>query len=343
MIIPVRDGGEAFRLCLEALSRSSRKPDEIIVVDDSSADTSRETALHFGALVLDQAGGPFGPAAARNRGAQAAASDLLVFVDADIAVHADSLAKLEDYANKNPEIAAFFGSYDDAPSSQSTVSLYKNLEHHYVHQHSRQEAGTFWAGIGAIRKEPFLRVGGFDEGYNRPSIEDIQLGIRLKQAGYRIWLCADVQGKHLKRWSFMSMLRSDIADRAVPWTRLILSSAKIPSDLNLNLASRLSALLAWIFVISLFAGLEKSLLWTVSALSIVLLILLNINLYRLFHQRGSWIFVIGAFGLHLFYFLYSSFLFGLLTLEYLVRNGLSLQNDGRHRVSVKRGTSDDRG
>ena len=339
----MHNGGEAFRLCLEALSRSSRKPDEIIVVDDSSADTSKEVALHFGALVLDLAGGPFGPAAARNRGAQAAASDLFVFVDADIAVHADSLTRLENYANNHPEITAFFGSYDDAPSAQSMVSLYKNLEHHYVHQNSRQEAATFWAGIGAIRKDPFLRVGGFDERFKRPSIEDIQLGIRLKQAGYRIWLCADVQGKHLKRWSLTSMLRSDIADRAVPWTRLILSSAKIPSDLNLNLGSRLSALLAWIFVISLFTGLRQSWFWAGAALSIALLIVLNFNLYRLFHQRGSWIFVVGAFGLHLFYFLYSSFLFGLLTLEHWVRNGLSLQNDGRHRVSVKRGTSDDRG
>ena len=47
-------------------------------------------------------------------------------------------------------------------------------------------------------------MGGFDEGYHEPTIEDIDLGYRLKKAGYRIQLVKELQVKHLKRWEFLS-------------------------------------------------------------------------------------------------------------------------------------------
>ena len=78
-----------------------------------------------------------------------------------------------------------------------------------------------------------LALGGFDEGYRQPSIEDIELGYRLKQAGHRIRLCKALQVKHLKRWSVVSLLKSDFFDRALPWTELILRDRRVINDLNL--------------------------------------------------------------------------------------------------------------
>lgn len=65
-------------------------------------------------------------------------------------------------------------------------------------------------------------MGGFDESYRKPSIEDIELGYRLKQAGLKIRLCKALQVKHLKRWEVVSLLRADFFYRALPWTELIL-------------------------------------------------------------------------------------------------------------------------
>jgi glycosyltransferase involved in cell wall biosynthesis len=318
---------------------SKRAADEIIVVDDASTDSCAALARGFGAQVLALPDGPHGPAVARNRGAAAAHGDVLVFIDADVAVHRDTLAMMEKHLSEHPEIAALFGSYDDAPPARGWVTLYKNLLHHYVHQHSKREASTFWAGSGAIRRDIFLQLGGFESGYANPSAEDIELGVRLRRAGHRVWLCTDVQGTHLKCWTFSTLLRSDIFDRAVPWTRLILSNAELPSDLNLDSKSRFSAIAVWASVLFFALGfwIHWSLIGTV--LCIFVLALLNIDLYRFFARRGGITFAVGAFGLHALYFLYSSLVFGVMLGVHLIRNAVGSKNAARKGKTVLKETN----
>jgi GT2 family glycosyltransferase len=320
-IVPVYNGGDGLCRCLEALLAGTRLPDELIVVDDGSTDGSGETARGLGARVIRLDEGPKGPAAARNRGAAAAAGDVILFFDADVVVHPDTVARIERYLTDEPAVDALFGSYDDNPPARGMVTRYKNLEHHYVHQHGRREAGTFWAGCGAIQREVFNASGGFDERYTRPSIEDIELGIRLRQAGYRIWLCPDVQVAHLKRWTFASLLRSDIRDRAVPWSQLIADRRRgLPEDLNLGWRSRASALLAWLPVLGWplacvghLTGVSRVLdvgigWWAALATGLGLfgLAWLNWGLYRFFARRAGLAFAVGGAALHWLYFIYSS-------------------------------------
>src|SRR3989442_4923268 len=122
------------------------------------------------------------------------------------------------------------------------VSRYRNLLHHFVHQRGKPDASTFWAGCGAIRRHTFEEVRGFDAArFPRPSIEDIELGYRLRAAGHRIRLDPRLQGTHLKRWTLGSILRTDIAQRALPWSRLILKSGQAPPALNLTTGQPASA------------------------------------------------------------------------------------------------------
>jgi glycosyltransferase involved in cell wall biosynthesis len=309
VIIPVHDGGDEFRLCLAALEASTRCPDEIIVADDASTDGSGHLARQRGVVVLNLEGPPHGPAFARNRGAEHARGDILVFLDADVAIHVDALALMEQYLTQYPEIAAVFGSYDAEPRAGGLVSRYKNLLHHYVHQHSRRGASTFWGACGAIRRQAFEALGGFNEEYARPKIEDIELGLRLRRAGFRVWLCPDMQVTHLKRWTLASLLRIDVFDRALPWTRLILQHTHLPSELNLNTRSRLSAVAAWAALVCLALALLWP--WAVmgTLLSVAAVAALNADLYRFFWSRGGLRFAAGAAGLHLLYLLYSSLIF----------------------------------
>ena len=96
---------------------------------------------------------------------------------------------------ERPDVAAVFGSYDARPRSMGTVSQYRNLLHHFVHQKGNPEASTFWAGCGAIRRSVFDEVGGFDEKQFSGRVEDIELGYRLQHTGHRILLDKGLQGR----------------------------------------------------------------------------------------------------------------------------------------------------
>lgn len=320
VIIPVHNGGSNFHLCLEALKNSIRIPDEIIVVDDASADDMAELAGQYPVHVIRTGQQPKGPAFARNLGAKKACGDILVFLDADVAVYEDTLSDIENVFSRKPEVAALFGSYDDQPEDQGVISRYKNLMHHYIHQHGKRNASTFWAGCGGIRRKVFHSVNGFDEKFSIPAIEDIELGDRLKKAGYIIRLCPDIQVTHLKRWTFINLLRTDIFYRAVPWTRLILKKGHIPNDLNVNLKSRWSAMILWVMLLSLTGGLLNiSVLWAALA-SFFCLLFLNFDLYRFFIRKGGFFFGLASLFLHLLYLMYSSIVFILLKCHSLIRD-----------------------
>ena len=178
---------------------------------------------------------------ARNAGARRASGEIVVFVDADVEVHADALARIAAAFAADPDLTALFGSYDDAPPG-GTVAAFRNLLHHHVHQHAPGPATTFWAGLGAVRRAAFLASGGFDgDRFPHPSIEDVDLGARLVAAGGRIVLDPAVQGTHLKEWTLRSMVHTDFTRRGVPWVGLLLRSGRGSTGLNLGWRHRLSA------------------------------------------------------------------------------------------------------
>lgn len=244
VVIPVYNSADTLRRCLASVAASRRQPDECIVVDDGSTDGSGQIAQSWGARVVIIPTGPSGPGNARNVGAAAATGNVLFFLDADVMVHEDTIGRAAETFATDQTIDAVFGSYDDNPDAADFLSRYKNLFHHFVHQNARAEAVTFWGACGAVRRSVFQALGGFDaRRYPRPSIEDIEFGYRLRDAGHRIVLNKEMQIRHLKRWTMRGLIKTDIFDRGAPWTRLALRDRRLPNDLNLGFAQRLSAFL----------------------------------------------------------------------------------------------------
>lgn len=205
-----------------------------------------------------------------------------------------------------PDLAACFGSYDDAPTEVNFLSQYRNLLHHYVHQHANDEASTFWSGCGAIKRDIFLEMGGFNvTAFPRPSIEDIELGYRLRAAGYQIRLEKLLQVTHMKRWTARQVLITDVRDRAVPWSRLLVQDGTVTNDLNLQTTQRVSTGMAFLGLGGLFLTLFSSWGWLWAVTAVCLLMGLNLKFYRfLWHHRGL-LFMLAAIPWHWFYFLYS--------------------------------------
>lgn len=249
IVIPVYNSAGYLRQCLKHVEMSAEAPFEVVVVDDGSTDESAAVAREFGAKVLST-GGRKGPAVARNMGAKEATGELLFFIDADVCVRRNTIGLMRAAFEEDPALDALIGSYDDAPAQRDFVSQYRNLMHCYVHHNSRQEASTFWSGCGAIRRELFFEHSGFDTSYDRPAIEDIELGYRLKSAGRKLMLDDGIQVKHLKRWTFWGLVKTDVLDRGIPWTELILRDSRMPNDLNLQLSQRVSVALVYLILLA---------------------------------------------------------------------------------------------
>jgi len=226
LVVPATDRPPTLGRCLAAVARAQDGPDEVIVIDEPAGS---------------------GPAQARNEGARRARGDVLCFVDADVEVHPDAFARMRAALAADPSLDALFGAYDDRPEEPGTVSAFRNLLHHHVHWEGRGPATTFWAGLGAVRREPFFDAGGFDVERHPYAIEDIDLGMRMAASGRRIVLDPEIQGTHLKAWTLRSMVLTDFARRGAPWVALLLrqrANGSAGRALNLGWRHRASALLS---------------------------------------------------------------------------------------------------
>jgi cellulose synthase/poly-beta-1,6-N-acetylglucosamine synthase-like glycosyltransferase len=273
VIIPATDGRPTVERAIAAVHRADEPPEQLIVVDEPAG---------------------LGPAGARNRGSRRATGDILVFVDADIEIHVDVLTRIREAFDRDPSLAAVFGSYDDDPGADGLVSDFRNLLHHHVHQQNAGPASTFWAGLGAIRRDVFLELGGFDEQrFSRPSVEDIELGGRLHKRGDRVVLDPGIQGRHLKMWTLASMTKTDLLSRGVPWLRLVLEGSADATALNLGWRHRISMAASVLLCI----GLIRRRLRLVGAMS-ALVVALDRPFYGLLRRRGGWRLVLGGVPLH---------------------------------------------
>jgi GT2 family glycosyltransferase len=297
VVIPCRNNPAELELCLAALAAAPVEGMECIVVDDASAEdiATIDTAglgVRFLRLPVRR-----GPAAARNQGALHATGGILLFLDADVCVHGDTVPLIAAAFARDADLDALIGSYDDTPSAASFHSRYRNLFNCYVHRSGRRDACTFWTACGAVRRDVFLEHGGFDE--DPRGIDDVEFGTRISQAGRHINLRPEIQVQHRKSWSFVSSIQTDIWLRGIPWTLVILKYGRMPNTLNVDYRNRVSVALVWLAVILLPCVHREPALLAVVAGCVVATLWANRRLYHFFGQHGSRPFAAGSVVVHL--------------------------------------------
>lgn len=268
-----------------------------MLVDDGSSDGAGKIAERAGARVFRNLQNE-GPAAARNRAVAESSGSVLVFFDADVEVHAgvveQPVARVEQ-----GDVDAVMGSYDDEPYVKTLVSEIRNLLHHYAHQTGDKVAITFWTGCGAMSRAAFEKAGGFDPA--RRWLEDVDLGLRLSDAGGKIEFDPAIQVKHRKHWTLRNMVRTDVLGRAIPWIESMQSRKGLRNDLNTRWRDRVCAALVLCGAL---------LCWRVEGL---VLLLAATGLrgdwhWFLVRKRGLW-FGLRAVPLHWLYLGYSALTF----------------------------------
>jgi glycosyltransferase involved in cell wall biosynthesis len=308
--------------------------DELILFDDGSTDSTRSIAEASGARIVSNKGAPKGPANGRNTAAASASRPYLMFVDADVILHRDAIDQLAEEVQRTGAVAAF-GSYDDHPRSKRLPALYANLRHHFVHQSGSRDATTFWTGIGLIETEAFREFGGYDDAlFAHPSIEDVELGMRLINFGKKIRLVPEAQGTHWKDWTLWRVWHTDVVRRALPWSRLIADGQLAVPDLNLAKKERMLALAALSIPFFLIGGFFESYLW-VGAAALIAFYLFGIRKFLgVLTRRMNPLQVAGAAAMHWFYHVYASVTYAVILLG--TRLGLRRHADRNAHVPLKR-------
>jgi glycosyltransferase involved in cell wall biosynthesis len=302
VIIPVRDDPPNLRRCLRSLAGQDLSDCEVLVCDDGS-----RVAVPVAVLREELPGvrlfriEPSGPAVARNQLARVATGEYLFFLDADVETHPDTVWVARRILEQNPDLPAFFGSYDEAPADPAIVSSYKNLLHHSTHQASAGRVHSFWCGCGIIRRDTYLACGGLSESFTKPSIEDIELGMRLAQRGVAVECFPELQVKHLKSWRLGDWIYTDLFRRGIPWVREMSRTGRWTRDLNFSLRQRLACLAGGATVAGAAAAVFRPtwLLFAVAAL--VVFVVLNVRFFRLLWQNQGALRTLAMIPLHLIY------------------------------------------
>ncbi len=322
LVMPTIHWDGFFAVCLPAALGCLGEGDECLVVFDGDPPPPPDW-LSSPRLRLLRTDRRSGPAAARNRAALEARGDVLLFVDADVQLHPGALEQVRAHFVRDPELVSVFGSYDNDPVAPGRVSRFRNLLHHFTHTTHAGPAASFWAGCGAIRRDRFLALGGFNaSAYPRPSIEDIELGARMALARDSIVLDPTIRCAHHKRWTLRSMLHTDIFDRAIPWSRLLLSQGSVPSMLNLDWSARASGAASLLLAVSLLAIPLQSLrlpALLLAVLALLLLVLLNRSFYAFLARTDGPICLLWCVPLHTLYFLTSTLVFGVMMIRFRLR------------------------
>lgn len=210
IIVPVHNQSALTRQCLDSvLGTESRATYEIIVIDDASTDgTAALLAGYADTVSTITHRENTGFATACNDGAAAAEGEYLVFLNNDTIAQPGWLDTLVDHADRNPQ-ASVVGSKllfpNDTVQHAGVVigqdgyprHLYAGFpaDHPAVNKSRPFQAVT--AACMLVRRGPFEKAGGFDSAYHN-DLEDLDLCLRLREAGHEVHYCHESVLYHLE-------------------------------------------------------------------------------------------------------------------------------------------------
>lgn len=223
VIVPVHGRAELTRRCLDMVLADLPDDAELLVVDDASTDGTPELLAAYGdaieSLRLEENAGF---ARACNEGAARARGELLVFLNNDVEPSPGWLKALCRYAEAWPDAAAVGAKllYPNGTVQHAGVVFGQDGYPHHLYagfpaDHAAVNCSrTLQAVTGAcllVRRGAFEAAGGFDPGYLN-SLEDVDLCLRLGEAGGEVHYCHEAVLVHLES---ASRGRSDRFERSV--------------------------------------------------------------------------------------------------------------------------------
>ena len=202
IIIPTLNGGRRFEELLTRLFEQSRVPEEVLVIDSSSTDTTPETAKNFNVTLMSIGCSDFDHGGTRTMAARAAKGNILVFLTQDaVFTDSDDLEKLL-IPLQEERVAVSYGRQlpsPDATCFASHLRTFNYPEKSHIRCWEDREQHGFRAAFtsnsfAAYRRSPLQEVGFFEDGLIFG--EDSCTVAKLLQKGYCVAYAADARVYH---------------------------------------------------------------------------------------------------------------------------------------------------
>lgn len=208
IIIVNWNSGALLKECLRHLDMQTFRPAKIIVVDNASTDNSESAALDFSNVVLHRMTKNTGFAAGNNFAFTIADTEFVALLNPDAFPQPDWLERLVAAANKFPDVAAFgsrqlcsknsaiLDGLGDAYHISGLVWRARHGQRQRVKDLVQKEIFSPCAAAALYRRQAVIELGGFDEDYFC-YVEDVDLGFRLRLAGYKSMYVPDAVVYHV--------------------------------------------------------------------------------------------------------------------------------------------------
>jgi GT2 family glycosyltransferase len=196
VVVPNFNGRRWLPGCLDSLAAQTLAPTEVVVVDNGSSDGSAALASGRPGVRVVELGRNLGFAAAANRGIGTVETESVALVNTDVVLAADWLERMQAALGSAPDVGAVACKMVDLEDPSVLYDAGDVLRRDGVcEQRGRFERddGSFdepgevfaaSAGAALYRRGAVLDVGGFDERFFL-YLEDVDLGLRLRLAGWR--------------------------------------------------------------------------------------------------------------------------------------------------------------
>lgn len=250
IVIPTYNSSRFMPGLLASIFKQAVDNMEVIIVDDCSKDDTVEIAKGYPVTVIEMEKNG-GPAKARNRGVNEAKGDIIFFLDSDVIVLDGTVREVKDYFENNPSANCVIGVCATEPLNKGFVPTYMAM-FEYIHLVSVRDGkvSVFAPRCGAIKKELFLRVGGYDESYKGADVEDFELARRISRED-SIFLDPKILVRHQFVNNFSEAVRNYFK-RAVMWIHLFLKDRQFDNAGPTAPSNGIAAVCSFLSFITLF-------------------------------------------------------------------------------------------
>jgi glycosyltransferase involved in cell wall biosynthesis len=224
IVIPTYNAARFIPGLLDSIFSQHAENFEVIIVDDCSTDNTVEIAEKYPVRVIALESNA-GPAKARNIGVKKANGYIIFFLDADVIVLDGTIQAVREYFNENPESRCVIGICSTEPLNKGFVPRYMAM-FEYIHLIGTKEnaVSVFAPRCGAIMKNFFEEIGGYNEGYRGADVEDFELARRINRAD-SIILNRKMMVKH--QFADLRQALRNYFKRTVMWVHLFFREKKV--------------------------------------------------------------------------------------------------------------------